>query len=59
MSVSLPATHVVDVAAPTIRAIGLRKAFGPIVAVDDVSFELGSRGGSTACSARTARARQP
>ncbi len=28
------------VAAPTIRAMGLRKAFGPIVAVDDVSFEL-------------------
>ena len=27
---------------PTIRAIGLRKAFGPIVAVDDVSFELGA-----------------
>ena len=27
-------------ATPTIRALGLRKAFGPIVAVDDVSFEL-------------------
>jgi ABC-2 type transport system ATP-binding protein len=27
-------------APPTIRAIGLRKAFGPIVAVDDVSFDL-------------------
>jgi ABC-2 type transport system ATP-binding protein len=28
--------------APTIRAIGLRKAFGPIVAVDDISFALGA-----------------
>ncbi|HLO35970.1 MAG TPA: ABC transporter ATP-binding protein, partial [Candidatus Deferrimicrobium sp.] len=27
-------------APPTIRAVGLRKAFGPIVAVDDVSFDL-------------------
>jgi ABC-2 type transport system ATP-binding protein len=29
-------------AAPTIRAVGLCKAFGPIVAVDDISFELGA-----------------
>jgi len=29
-------------AVPTIRAVGLRKAFGPIVAVDDISFELGA-----------------
>jgi ABC-2 type transport system ATP-binding protein len=28
--------------APTIRADHLRKAFGPIVAVDDISFELGA-----------------
>jgi ABC-2 type transport system ATP-binding protein len=28
------------VADPTIRAVGLRKAFGPITAVDDVSFDL-------------------
>ena len=34
------ASAATEAAAPTIRANNLRKAFGPIVAVDDVSFEL-------------------
>ncbi len=42
MAVTIIAPDPASSAAPTIRAIRLRKAFGPIVAVDDVSFELGA-----------------
>ncbi|HEX2756472.1 MAG TPA: ATP-binding cassette domain-containing protein, partial [Candidatus Limnocylindrales bacterium] len=40
MAVTITAPNQTSTATPTIRAIGLCKAFGPIVAVDDVSFEL-------------------
>jgi ABC-2 type transport system ATP-binding protein len=40
MAVPVAAPKDAGPTAPTIRAIGLRKAFGPIVAVDDVSFDL-------------------
>src|SRR3546814_16086773 len=32
--------NIADPATAAVRAVGLRKAFGPTVAVDDVSFEI-------------------
>jgi ABC-2 type transport system ATP-binding protein len=40
MTLGATAPHVAGAQEPTIRAMGLRKAFGPIVAVDDVTFDL-------------------
>ena len=46
-------------AAPLLRVEGLTKRFGPVVALDDVSFEVACRARWWACSATTAPASRP